>query len=270
MIRFLSICFCGWILSACTGTGYKAPDHLQQNTVNADAFTLTQWVHPGPATDSLTIIIEGDGRAFSRTGRRSQNPTPHQPVAPALAAQIPGAIALARPCQFSDHRNPICRDKRYWSSHRWAPEVITAYHDALNRIIAKHTKKPIHLIGFSGGAAIAALLTAQRDDISRLTTLAGNLDTDAVNRLHNVPATPQSLNPINSATRLKHIPQRHISGSHDRIIPPSIAQNFIAHQGLGHCASATVLPITHNAADWIAAWPRIAAIPVTCASNAIN
>lgn len=266
MIRILLICFCGWMLSGCLSGGYQTPETLHQATVQAGAFPISTWrsktlkSSPGP----LTIIIEGDGRAFTRSGRIGRNPTPHHPLAPQLAAQIPGAIALARPCQFEGKKTTICHDAKYWTSHRWAPEVIHAYDTAITTLKQAESANDIHLIGFSGGAAVALLVAAKRDDITRITTLAGNLDTDGINRFHNVTPTPQSLNPRDIAGQIATIPQRHIIGSQDPIIPAQTTRAFIAAQGAGHCASLRRLPIGHNARDWARSWPSISRIPFPC------
>ena len=46
----------------------------------------------------------------------------------------PNVVYLARPCQYTPHaQDPLCQAK-FWSSHRYAPEVIAAVNDVLNAI----------------------------------------------------------------------------------------------------------------------------------------
>ena len=266
MIRLVMICCCGWLLAACAAKPWQTPSNLVQSTEQADPFRLSLWQSATAAPDRqiLTLIIEGDGRAFTRSGRISPDPTPHKPLAPQLVEHIPGAIAIARPCQFTEETGTPCRDKKYWSSHRWSAEVIDAYDRLIDRLKQRYHARHIELIGFSGGAAIAVLVAARRDDVSGITTLAGNLDTDGVNAWHKVTATPQSLNPIHVAKQIAHIPQRHMIGTDDRIIPDSIARNFIRAQGQPHCAGLHRLPIGHDATAWVKSWNDIKRIGYPC------
>jgi hypothetical protein len=101
----------------------------------------------------------------------------------------------------------------------------------------------IHLVGYSGGAAVAALIAESRGDIASLRTIAGNLDTEAANRYHGVSFMPESLNPISKASRLALLPQGHFVCDGDRIIPPLITEGFAKAMGNSRCVTITyVIP----------------------------
>jgi dienelactone hydrolase len=101
----------------------------------------------------------------------------------ALLDPHPNVIYLARACQYTPPElNPSCTDQ-YWSSHRYAAEVIKAMNDVLSQIKTKTKNTEFMLIGFSGGANVAALLASQRSDVRGLITVAGDLDpmNDSIN-----------------------------------------------------------------------------------------
>lgn len=148
--------------------------------IPAGDFDLAAWVPRRiVAMPKLTIYIEGDGFAWT-----SSDPTPVSPTGLHLAlAQPEGNIAyLARPCQY------VRCEQRYWTSHRFAPEVIASANLALEALKKKFGAQCLVLVGYSGGGAVAALLAEQRLDVVRLITIAGNLDHRAWTSHHRVSA----------------------------------------------------------------------------------
>lgn len=121
----------------------------------------------------------------------------------------------------------------------------------------------MNLIGYSGGGAVAVLVAARRHDVATLRTVAGNLDSEYVNRIHDVSPMPASLNPIDDARRVGAIPQIHFSGASDRIVPTRVARRFVERAGSA-CAQVDVVPgMTHGGA-WARAWPRLLAVEPVC------
>ena len=93
--------------------------------------------------------------AFNARGKATQDPTPHGTLVRELAFgdNSPNVIYLARPCQYV--KSPIC-SKRHWTTARFSPEVINAEYEAIKNIASNN---PVILIGFSGGAQVAGLVT---------------------------------------------------------------------------------------------------------------
>ncbi len=202
-----------------------------------------------------TVYIEGDGYAFS-SGRPSFNPTPRNPVALRLAALDKGrdVIYLARPCQYIDLKTDTNCHNRYWTSHRYSKEVIATYGALLDQIKKSKEAGGFHLVGFSGGGAIAAILAATRRDILSLKTVAGNLDIVQHSNLHKVKQLHGSINPAGYATGLRHMPQRHLVGGKDDNIPPGIAKSFVAKQGNENCAFIREVSNASHNAGWEEIW----------------
>jgi hypothetical protein len=243
-----------------------APAHLHRQTVDTGRFVLTAFSRISQHDKPLRVYIEGDGLAWLSRTVPSLDPTPRQAEGLALAAQdaSPNVVYLARPCQFTPIAlNPQCGIP-YWTGKRFSPEVIESMNEALNHFAALTPGQPVELIGYSGGGAIAVLIAARRTDVASLRTVAGNLDDEFVNRLHRVSPMPESENAIDYAGQVARIPQIHISGADDTIVPPSVAQRFVDAAGAA-CARAVSIPGKSHDSDWSRAWPELLKIMPICA-----
>ena len=236
---------------------------LNAQTIHTDGFTLQLYQRLSHTSTIAHIYIEGDGYAWADRHAPSLDPTPKNPLALKLAAQdsFANVIYLARPCQYI--RSDRC-DQKYWTSHRFAPDIIETMSVALDTLKTEHGLTSFHLIGFSGGANIAALLTAQRSDILSLRTVAGNLDHITLHRHHNVTQTPESLNAVDIAAQIKDIPQHHFIGEQDKIVPPHVVQSFIKAAGDTSCLKSTIIPNATHQKLWPDIWPALLNKSVDC------
>jgi hypothetical protein len=186
----------------------------------------------------LVIYIEGDGRSWIKKHILSKNPTPPYALGLRLAIQDPrsadpdSTVAyLARPCQFTQHNpTPTTCDAKYWSSDRFSEVVIQNMNQAVDNLknqleLSKQNK--IELIGYSGGAAVAVLLAARRNDVEIIRTVAGDLNHALMSEYHHTTALSHSLNPIDYAQKINKIKQVHYIGTQDKIVPQYVTQNFI-------------------------------------------
>ncbi|WP_231353369.1 alpha/beta hydrolase family protein [Pseudomonas tussilaginis] len=239
--------------------------HLQRERVETDGFVLTSFYRISRPDLPLTVYIEGDGKAWRSRTVPSDNPTPHQALALTLASVDPAAnvVYLARPCQFTPLvQSPRC-GRAYWTDKRFAEEVVVAMNQALSRYCARVPGQRVHLVGYSGGGALAILIAARRHDIASLRTVAGNLDHVQVNRLHNVSAMPESLNAIDVAPQVSSIVQLHFSGGDDRVVPAQVAQNFVRATA-SRCARSQIVPGMAHDSDWARRWPELLLTPLPC------
>lgn len=253
-----------------TASAVAASAALAPVRFDVEPFVLVGWWRPGPG-DPLTVYIEGDGFAWIDRKRPSDDPTPINPVALRMAAGDPHApvLVLARPCQFggaqtggarsaaarfgSGHRDSAC-DRRYWTSDRYAPEVVAALARAIDIAKAGTAAARVRLVGFSGGGVLAALLASRRPDVEMLVTAAAPLDLGAWTALHGVSPLEGSLDPATEAERLRTIPQRHFAGADDRVVPPQIVQAFTDRLG---GPPPVVVPAFGHQGDWAAVWPGL-------------
>ncbi len=235
--------------------------HFKKVLVKTDPFLLTtfqKFLNQSPNV-TLTIYIEGDGRTWMTRSKLSNNPTPKNPLALKLAVldHSPNVAYLARPCQYTAPTlNPAC-NPLIWSDQRFSETVIASMNKAVDILKKSAKAKQIHLIGFSGGGAIAILIAARRHDIASLRTVAGDLDPTALSHYHQTSPLTGSLDPTTVVQKLAHIPQQHFSGEKDKTVPPFIAETFIARlQKLGsHSASQMTIKDTTHHDGWEAIWP---------------
>lgn len=231
-------------------------------------FTLATYSKITDKTAPIDIYIEGDGFAFASIGRVSNNPTPKDAFTLALAAQdpSPNVVYIARPCQYISFEKDKSCSPKYWSGSRFAPEVIKSVNEAISSYTKNFVNPQINLIGYSGGAAVAALIAAERRDVKTLRTVAGNLDHVAVNKFHNVDNLDNSLNAIDVAGKLASLPQYHFAGERDEIVPLSVIKGFAekAEKGKACVKVSSVSGATHFV-GWRENWRELLAQPVYCA-----
>lgn len=266
------------ILGACAGTvsgrdnkaaSIATAATLQRNEYQTSPFRLAAWQRTKQPGAPVHIYIEGDGLAWLSRGKPSPDPTPKNPVALKLAANDngPNVVYLARPCQFEATDNRLCKDAAYWTTKRFSHDVIASYMNALDLIAASTGTKEFHVTGFSGGANIAGLLAARRSDITKIRTVAGNLDNDYFTKLHKVSAMPLSFDMANYAEKIAHIPQIHFTGGQDKIVPADIYKSYVMKAKSTRCMQHKTLPDASHNDGWEGMWAALLNVPVECAQQ---
>lgn len=206
--------------------------------------------------DILIIYIEGDGHSWKSKYRISEDPTPENPVALKLAAVDlrPNVFYLARPCQYLNKISLKKCPAVYWTSHRYSIDVVNAINQAITSIKAGKNASKIELIGFSGGGVIAALVAAVRDDVSRVVTIASNIDHISWSKHHVVSLLEGSLNPIDFIDDLKNIRQLHLWGEKDRVVPVKTQTRFINSFEKNELFEYKILPEYTHTCCWEDYW----------------
>lgn len=173
----------------------------------------------------LRVYIEGDGRAWITRSQPSLDPTPHNLFIAQFAIDDPQpSVYLGRPCQFSTNQNCTVS---LWTSARFGTDVLTTMHLALDQLRTKYQNTEFELVGYSGGAAIALLLAAQRDDVKQVQTIAGNLSPALWAQFHNLTVLSGSQDPMEYAEKLQSVKQRHFVGSLDKNISLELFSIYI-------------------------------------------
>lgn len=231
-------------------------------------FVITAYSRIREPGQDLHVYIEGDGYAWVTRNRVSGDPTPRRPVALELAAQdpAPNVVYLARPCQYTTAAaDPACDDEGYWTDKRFSEEVVRSMDLAAGKFAKDAGSPGVHLVGYSGGGAVAVLIAARRQDVRSLRTVAGNLDPNGLNEYHEVsPLAPESLDPMEVAGKLASIPQYHFTGSEDAVVPAFIAGNFAAKLKGNACVHVEPVQGPGHAEGWTEVWPRLLKLPLDC------
>lgn len=187
----------------------------------------------GGRSDKISIYIEGDGAAWPGAFSPPSDPTPHKPVALALAAADHSGttVYLGRPCQYLDKAALRGCDSAYWTGRRFAPEVVAAFDDALNQLKNKFGASRIRLFGYSGGGVLATLLAARRTDVELLVTVAAPLALGEWAAWHGVSPLGASLDPAKLGENARLPRSVHFAGADDRVVPPAILESFMRLKG---------------------------------------
>jgi hypothetical protein len=213
----------------------------------------------GAQKELLTVFVEGDGRAWRRKNHLSADPTPRNPVGLKLATRDsnPKVLYLGRPCQYLDKKALQQCDSKYWSSHRYAPEVVRTMNNVIDQFLARFPANGIILVGYSGGGTLATLMAAKRQDVALLVTLAANLDHEAWTTYHEVTPLSGSLNARDVITQIAMIPQIHFLGDQDTVVPPESLDHVRRDLSKINLDPFRVIKGYDHVCCWVNAWPEI-------------
>lgn len=257
------------LLSACGGAD-MVPARNKAARLTADAgwryelrdsggFVLATAQSPAPASDVLTIYLEGDGMAFLGTGRVSPDPTPENPVGLRLALQHGVAAAyVARPCQYSlpNGQGRNC-DPAVWTARRYASEVVDSMDAAVDGLKRRSGARRLVLVGYSGGGVLAALLAARRNDVAGIVTVAANLDARYWVARDRLSPLTGSLDPTDFLDRLRIIPQVHLVGGRDEVVTPDVVASYVTKLGVGAPVSVVEMAGYSHICCWAENWPNL-------------
>ncbi len=244
------------LLAACSSSQKRqfltgVPVGFEKQLVSGSDFTLMTYQKIKSDNAPYIFYIEGDGRVATKTGI-SPDPTPKRPVLVNLMSldNRPNIVYIARPCQYSKSLNPKCSNSSYWTSKRFAEEVVANINQVINQI-SKGQK--FSLVGYSGGGGIAVLIASRNQNVLDIVTIGGNLDINKFTSYHRSLPMSGSINPIHYAEEIKFVPQMHLSGELDRVVPPFIAQEYVEKSHSVCVKHQTIQGATHSR-NWEQFW----------------
>lgn len=302
-------------LAACNGTSYPAthyyknetakrlaaPSFMHDRRIASGPFSLTVYERVREKGGTANIYIEGNGTGRALNERLNKDMSPSNPVGLHLAAfdHAPNVIYMARPCQYSgltDGRD--CDDKSNMNAPGlYSETAIKAMNDALNDIKNRYALKGFNLIGYDGGAAVAVILSAGRDDVMTLRTVGGQLDPETIvaanaekqeKTMHKPYGTAPSekvrtpengmdpegpeakdiandaMNPMDYAPLIASLPQHHFIGEHDAMISSDIYMNYYHATSPRRCLRFSLVENADHKQGIVNAWPEIMNLPVDC------
>ena len=212
----------------------------------------------------ISIYIEGDGRSWIDRETISSDPTPTEPTALLLAKSdfSSDVIYLARPCQFIFDKR--CKEQ-VWTSHQFSNDVLMSYMEVLDSIKTKYGSVKFNLIGYSGGATIALLLAANRQDIYSIRTVAGNLNHNQLSLISKTTPLSGSITVINFIFKTENVPQIHYYGSKDEIIPNQIYLNYLNNFTKNECVKIIKVDgFKHTSKEWETFWQKNLSLIPSC------
>jgi hypothetical protein len=266
------------VLAACASiegltaraTQQATAQQMQEEIISTPPFHLSSWSRITARGDAITIYIEGDGDAWISRRQPATNPTPRTAVALSLAAEdLSANVAyLGRPCQFAAAlEDAACAPDpgvRYWTSARFSPEVIEAMSNAITHLARKAHAKHIHLVGYSGGGAVAVLVAALRNDVVSVRTVAGLIDVGTQVALLRISPLWESSDPAEYAYRLRHIPQIHFVGQDDKVVPPRVAAAYLEKSEHSRCVNVEIILEQDHHKGWDKKWETLLGMQPRC------
>ena len=261
----LYLCGCAWhppvpsaVLRAANAAHLAKAAGWLPRTLHTASFTFKAYgPKPTPLATTLTIYIEGDGLAWISDDTPSDNPTPINPVGLKIAThdtKHPQVTYLSRPCQYVFGRDWAgCRPDD-WTDSRFSAEIVQATNQAVDDQKKHYHAKKIILIGYSGGGAIAALVSASRTDVVQLITIAGTLDIDDWVHRKNLTPLRGSLNPADKWASLVSIPQIHWVGGRDTVVPKEVAFAYTRRFPSSKKPVVNVMPTFDHSCCWATNW----------------
>ena len=245
-------------------------------TFSGKYFDIFGYQRVGDVSQPIIIYIEGDGLNYLSFHKISPDPTPIDPLGLRFSAidDSPNVIWLARPCQYVMSQYVIAEDITHrichqdvWTVKRYHPHILHDYENLLIHIQQQYQQKNLHLVGYSGGGAIAALVAAKpkiKDNIISLRTIAGNLHNNALINYHQVSPMLESRDPIDIANDIRDIPQIHYVGRHDDVVLPFVAHDFKKRAANDQCVFVTENKKATHIRGWDSFWQRNYYLLPTC------
>lgn len=248
------------LLAACAAPSQKAEEFAQSVAFEREVVRGATFRHVvyrnarHGTTRTLRVYIEGDGRPYLDRWSVAPDPTPTRPLMLYLMALDPEpAIYLGRPCYFGLATEVPCTPLD-WTLRRFSPEVIESMAAVIEQ--AGSHADSLELFGHSGGGALAVLLARRLDTVTRVVTLAGNLDTAAWVALHRYSPLTGSVDPLAGGPLRADILQLHLAGELDKNIPPRLLLEPVRRLGSGQLEVVTGADHT---CCWQAVWPAVLA-----------
>ncbi|WP_342267978.1 alpha/beta hydrolase [Candidatus Tisiphia endosymbiont of Empis tessellata] len=239
---------------------------FEKKLVKAGDFVITTYQRVSDKDSPYVFYIEGDGSISIGCYAIADNPTPSRVMLFKLATldTRPNIVYIARvhakytPMEL----NPNC-NQAYWTDKRMAEDMIESTNIVINSI---NNGNPASLVGFSGGGGVAILVAARNKHIKDIITVAGNLDIENFSKHHGIYALKKSLNPINYAIKISNIPQLHLSGAKDAIVPSKIMHGYVKASS-SNCVQQKIFPNITHTKGWDKVWQDVLKINLTCGYN---
>lgn len=237
------------------------PAFMVERRLEIGGMDFQLWERSHKRYAPANLYIEGDGN-----GGNTGDPTPGNPVSLHLASRdnADNLIYISRPCQFRESPDKKVCSEKFWGTRRFSPEVLAAYNEALDEIKQRWNITEFNLIGYDGGANIAATIAATRDDIASFRSVAGNLNPDMVLDAKKHPIDADSLRANRIASQLAGLPQHHFVGIGDEETPASVYHSYRQAVGDSECIRYTVVQDADHTRGWVEKWPELLKSPIDC------
>lgn len=201
----------------------------------------------------LHVYLASDGRPWLRHQLPAGDPTSRESLVLDLMALDPAeSVLLGRPCYHGLQDTPPC-EASLWTARRYAPEVVESLVAAL-RNVEGDARRPLVLIGHSGGGVLAMLLAGRLPAARAVVTIAAPLDHSAWTSHHRYLPLEGSLNPVLAAPLPETLQQLHFAGGRDSVVPHALVSRALAQLD---APPALVIAAFDHHDGWVLLWPSV-------------
>ncbi len=202
------------------------PSSFDYKEIFASEYVLASWQKITDNNSPIHIYIEGDGNAFNSYGYPTDNPTPKGTFLRELAFndECKNVAYIARPGQFVKNQN---KNQTDWTTSRFSEKIVNSVSQAVKEIAGK---RPVVLIGYSGGALLSGLVISRNPDLKivKWVTIAGVLNHKKWTEFLKLPPLKDSLD----LDVLPDVKQVHIVGEKDKIVPVELTKSIVPEETL--------------------------------------
>ena len=245
-------------LSGCTPhtAPHVAERHRLSRTVEKGAFyNHVVYTQSGASDDDrFYLYFEGDGRPWIDGRKPATDPSPSNALGLRLMVTTDdNASYIGRPCYEGQHRESGCTPD-LWTHRRYSPSVIDSMAEVAEHLIRGSDASSVILVGYSGGGVIATLLAPRLSRVTKLITVASNLDLDAWTNHHGYEPLTGSMDPADLQAWPPGLLALHLVGGQDSVVPPTLTEGIVARYP--EWETIRFEKFDHRCC-WISAWPDI-------------
>ena len=215
-----------------TSTWHPASDFFY-TPIKKTHYEIATWQKNGDNISPIHIYIEGDGYAFDGRGMPTKNPTPRTTTMRDTAMRDThlNVAYIARPCQFIMSEKCTVSD---WTDGRFSQHIIDDMADTVYNVAKK---RPIILVGYSGGALISGLIIKQHPElnIQKWISIAGVLNHEQWTEYFGDAPLRKSIN----MTQVPQIKQTHYIAEKDNVVPHELTKKMVADTDIVIIKNAT-------------------------------
>jgi pimeloyl-ACP methyl ester carboxylesterase len=227
-----------------------------EKQVTSDQFQHVVFFNQLSGNQVLHVYLDGDGTPWEKRRWVASDPTSRNPMILDLMAadQKPSAL-IGRPCY---HRRQLLNDDNcrpeLWTSHRYSKEVVASMVEVLQKWLANNPYPNLVFVGYSGGGTLAMLIAPYFKQTRLIITIAANLDVAEWNAHHGYAPFEHSLDPANKTASFRTIPQVHLAGAKDKVVPLGLIKKFA--QKNEH-ATFKEFPEADHRCCWLEYWESV-------------
>jgi pimeloyl-ACP methyl ester carboxylesterase len=254
LVLLTSLCTGGCTTPVSRGSRFAQRHHFTRAVEQGTVFRHVVWRKEGSPRSVLHVYLDGDGSPHPSPTTIARDPTPRQPLMLQLMALDPApSVYVGRPCYWGLYADPDC-SAATWTLGRFSTNVIDSIVAVIRREQAAAMPRTTVLFGHSGGGTLAILAAQRGLEVTKIITVAANLDPDAWSAVHGYSPLILSINPAHLGWSHAPPSMTHYVGARDANVTPQLV-----HEAAGRIGGEVIeIAAFDHQCCWARIWSRIA------------